>query len=258
MRKGTFAALRNVKQIVMRRIGRRHAEILEGILDYCFRYQQRADVWGGPFNGQIRRSELFLAMLSACEPSAIIETGTYTGSSTEFMAKASRRPVYSVEADRRNFGFARMRLIRYRNVKLSLGDSREFLTQFVERYSTRYAERPLLFYLDAHWGEDLPLSDELKIVFSSLPRAIVMIDDFQVPGDAGYTFDDYGPGRMLTHDYIAPLVAQHQLTEFYPKAPSVTDSGRRRGCVVLARDLRLVDALSRISDLRKRVSPPAF
>jgi predicted O-methyltransferase YrrM len=250
--------LKKIKRILMERMGQRRGEILEGMCDYCFRYPQRADTWGGPFNGQTKRSELFLSMISACEPSAIIETGTYTGNSTEFIAKASKLPVYSVEANRRNFVFARMRLIRYGNVRLSLGDSREFLTNFVERHSARYAGRPLLFYLDAHWGEDLPLSDELKIIFQSLPRAIVMIDDFEVPGDAGYAYDDYGSGKTLTHDYIASLVKQYELIEFYPKAPSVADSGQRRGCVVLARDPGVVDALSRMSVLRKWVSeaPP--
>jgi hypothetical protein len=254
LRKVIVAALRKVRQVLVQRIGHRRAEILEGMVDFCLRYPQRADPWGGPFNGQTKRLELFLSMISACEPAAIIETGTYTGSTTEFMAKASKLPVYSVEAGRRNFAFARMRLIRYRNVKLSLGDSREFLTDFIQKHSVRYADRPLFFYLDAHWGEDLPLSEELGIIFQSLPRAIVMIDDFEVPGDAGYSYDDYGSGRTLTHDHIAPLLAQYQLTEFYPKVPSVADSGRRRGCVVLARDPKLVDALSRMSGLRKSVS----
>jgi hypothetical protein len=214
-------------------------------------YPERGSAWGGPFNGQQKRLELFLSLVSAGRPAAIIETGTYLGTSTEFMAKAVGLPIFTVEAEDRNFGFARMRLRRFHNVKLAFGDSREFLANFVKHRAADYSGRSLLFYLDAHWGADLPLSGELAIVFSSLSRAIVLIDDFQVPDDAGYKYDDYGTAGALTRDYIAPVVRQYRLTEFYPRAPSATESGLRRGCVVLARDPGLVEALSRLPVLRK-------
>ena len=78
-----------------------------------------------------------------------------------------------------------------------------------------------------------------------------MIDDFQVPDDDGYGYDDYGMGKVLTREYIAPAVSQFQLVEFYPTTPSVAESGLRRGCIVVARDPSLVEALSRISLLRR-------
>lgn len=62
----------------------------------------------------------------------------------------------------------------------------------------------LFAYLDAHWGEDLPLAEKLEIVFSWDSDAIVMIDDFQVPDDPGYAYDDYGPGKALTPDLVDP------------------------------------------------------
>jgi len=31
-----------------------------------------------------------------------------------------------------------------------------------------------------------------------------MIDDFQVPDDPGYAYDDYGPGKALTPDLVDP------------------------------------------------------
>ena len=193
-----------------------------GMIDY-FRFPERRDPWGGPFNGQHKRRELFSSLVLTCRPAAIIETGTYVGASTAFMAEVSKLPVYSVEVNPRNFGFAKMRLRKHRRVQLSLSDSREFLTNFIAGDATRYLGHPLLFYLDAHWGEELPLSDELTIIFSSLPQAIVMIDDFQVPDDGGYGYDDYGVGRALTRGYIAPQVKQLELAEFYPATPSAAE-----------------------------------
>ena len=239
-------ALQIVAQYVAAIIGPVH----RGMIDY-FRFPERRDPWAGPFNGQYKRRELFLSLILTCRPAAIIETGTYVGASTEFMATASKLPVYSVEADARNFGFAKMRLSKHRNVHLSFGDSREFLMNFIAGTAARYTGHPLLFYLDAHWGEDLPLSDELAIILSSLSHAIVLIDDFQVPGDEGYGYDDYGAGKALSRGYIAPHVSKFQLAEFYPTTSSAAESGLGRGCVVLAHDQGLIASLSRISLLRK-------
>ena len=242
---------RNALRALRRYLGAIIGPMRLGTIDY-FRFPIRRDLWGGPFNGQRRRQDLFLSVIHTCQPAAIIETGTCTGASTEFMAKVAKLPVYSVEVNLRYLGFAKMRLRKYRNVQLSSGDSREFLKKFITGDAARYMGCPLLFYLDAHWGEDLPLSDELLIIFSSFGRAIVMIDDFQVPGDAGYGYDDYGFGRALNREYIAPRVKQFQLAEFYPTTPSTAESSIRRGCVVLARDPGIVDALSRILLLRKQ------
>jgi predicted O-methyltransferase YrrM len=221
-----------------------------GMLDYLLDRKSK-DPWGGPFNGQKARQDLFRHLLQACRPAAIIETGTYLGSSTQFMAESSGLPIYSVDDNARIYGFAKMRLRKYANVKLSLGDSREFIKKFIGAEASKYAGHPLLFYLDAHWGEDLPLFEEVAKIFSSPSQAIVMVDDFQVPDDDGYTYDDYGKGKALTREYIAPAVSQFQLVEFYPTIPSVAESGLRRGCVVVARDPSLVEALSRISLLRR-------
>jgi predicted O-methyltransferase YrrM len=232
----------------------RNARSLLGQLDWACSTtsldRKSKDPLRGPFNGQKVRQDLFRRLLQACRPAVIIETGTYLGSSAQFMAESSRLPVYSVDDNARIYGFAKMRLRKYANVKLSR-DSREFIKKFIEAEASKYAGHPLLFYLDAHWGEDLPLFEEVAKIFSSCSQAIVMIDDFQVPDDDGYAYDDYGMGKALTRDYIAPAVSQFQLVEFYPTTPSVAESGLRRGCVVVARDPSLVEALSRISLLRR-------
>ena len=131
-----------------------------GMLDYLL--GRRKGPLASPFNGQKVRQELFRHLLQACRPAAIIETGTYLGSSTAFMAECSGLPVYSVEADARNYGFAKMRLKKYDNVKLSLADSREFITKFIEGEGIRYTRHVLLFYLDAHWGEISHCSTKLR------------------------------------------------------------------------------------------------
>ena len=204
-----------------------------GMVDY-YCYPKQRVTWGGPFNGQHNRQRIFKAILALLQPAAIIETGTYVGTTTEFLAQFGL-PVFTVEGNPRNYGFARVRLRKWRNVSLVFGDSREALLRWFGNSLCSVTDGALFIYLDAHWYADLPLAEELDIVFKQCPAAVVMVDDFQVPDDPGYGHDDYGPGKALTVDYIAPAMERYGLVALYPATPALSESGARRGCVILAR-----------------------
>jgi hypothetical protein len=173
--------------------------------------------------------------VSTVAPALILETGTYLGTTTELMAKTGIA-IVSVERDARNFGFARMRLRRFRNVEVRLGDSRVEARRALHFHRSALQSRPFFAYLDAHWNEDLPLAEELDIVFQHCPTAVVMVDDFRVPDDPGYGYDDYGRGKALDELYVRPAVAAHRLAVLYPVLRSTEETGQRRGCAVLARE----------------------
>jgi predicted O-methyltransferase YrrM len=240
-------AVKPVKQSLSTIIGPKRL----GIVDYL-RFSKQGDC--GPFNGQRKRQELFVSLIQSCQPSAIIETGTYRGASTEFMSEASKVSVYSIETSARNFSFAKMRLRNRRNVRLLLGDSRKVLLKFFEGEGRSYANQRLLFYLDAHeahHAEDHPLAEELTTILLAVSQPIIMIDDFQVPDDPGYDYDIYGVDKVLSRAWIARDIGRYELTEFYPRTPSTEETGSRRGCVVLARNPDDIGALSSIPLLRK-------
>ena len=218
-----------IKKVLRQLLGGR----ILGTVDY-WRFSERRTAWGGPFNGQERRRELFAALVQKLRPAAIIETGTHLGTTTEFMAE-NDVPIYSVEANRRSLGFARARLWRKRHVTIRSGDSRDALRAFFAGPLRSRGSAPILVYLDAHWQDDLPLVGELEIIFGNCPEAAVVIDDFEVPGDRGFAFDDYGPGKALNAAYIVPVVDAHDLMIFYPSASSGEETGARRGCVVLCK-----------------------
>jgi len=93
----------------------------------------------------------------------------------------------------------------------------------------------VFFYLDAHREDDLPLREELEIIFTYWQRPIVMIDDFQVP-DSDYAFDDYGPGKTLNLDYLQPVIAAYNISVFFPAVDVAEETGVKRGCVVLCQE----------------------
>jgi hypothetical protein len=221
-----------------------------GIIDYL-RAPELGAEWG-PFNGQTARQALFVEIVTKTRPHALVETGTSLGATTELMSQTGL-PVFTIELYPRHYGFARARFWRKRNIKLLHDDSRTGLRRLFDGPLQALAGHTLFFYLDAHghvFGDDLPLAEELDIVFRRCPSAVVMIDDFEVPSDAGYGYDDYGRGKALVSGYIRPAISAHQLRACYPSTPSFADypstpmaaeglaaSGRlRRGCVVLAKE----------------------
>ena len=204
---------------------------LAGAIEYTLHPDRGA--WAGPFNGQCSRQDLFRSLVEKFAPVAIVETGTFLGTTTAFLAE-TELPIYSVESDPHNYGFAKARFWRRRNIHLLRGDSRNALQKMFDGPLRWARNRSIFVYLDAHWGTDLPLAEELCIVFGVCTNAIVMVDDFQVPFDTGYGHDDYGPGRVLTAELIDPIVAAHSLQVFYPSTPSAEETGARRGCVVIA------------------------
>ena len=199
-----------------------------GALEYFLSPRLRGS-FGGPFNGQQNRQEMFRELVDRFHFSAIVETGTYRGTTTDMLARIGV-PVYTVELHPRYFSYSRMRfwwegrphLHLYRN------DSRTFLRQL--RADPSVPRENVFFYLDAHWGDDLPLREELEIIFGDWKRSVVMIDDFAVP-NFDYKFDDYGPGKALNLEYIASLVSAHRLAVYFPALNAATD--KDRGCVVL-------------------------
>src|SRR5579862_7023560 len=69
----------NEPLVLAKRIGRQIlSPSLLGYLDY-YRFPKLAASWGGPFNGQRARQEIFNALLRAIPFDLIVETGTYRG-----------------------------------------------------------------------------------------------------------------------------------------------------------------------------------
>ena len=81
-------------------------------------------------------------------------------------------------------------------------------------------------YLDAHWLEFLPVTDELKTLIEWGGDFIALIDDFKVEHDLGYGFDEY-QGDVFIGKHMIPNDAN--LRVFVPQKPSQLEGLSRRG-----------------------------
>ena len=189
----------------------------------------------GPLNGQAGRQALVEEILALCQPQAIIETGTYLGTTSKWFAERTSVPILTVESHPDRHKEARAALQHRPHVHAVAGDSRDLLRSWAGD-----AELPndnCFFYLDAHWNQDLPLVEELDVIVEHFVDPIIMVDDFEVPGDEGYGFDEYGPGRALTLEII-PSTLRTSFVPLFPTLLSSHETGYRRGTVVLVQHER--------------------
>jgi predicted O-methyltransferase YrrM len=201
------------------------------------------------FNGQQNRKKIFQDVIKKVDFDAIIETGTWNGNTTGYMAKMAGLPVYTCELVKPYYSVAKMRLqeiAAMQSLYFHQQDSRSFLKELA---STELSQKKVFIYLDAHWYEDLPLREELELIGKTWKESVIMIDDFQVPGDPGYGYDNYGIGKKLTLDLILDLLHTLDLVPFFPALSSEQETGAKRGCIVLTRKGKLAETLSHIPSL---------
>jgi hypothetical protein len=233
-----------IKSIALKIIGEKNA----GRLDYLLNRKSKA-AWG-PLNGQTIRQGVYAELLARMGFQAIVETGTFRGTTSEFFAQ-SGLPVYTVEFLPRNFGYASQRFSGNSSVHVYCGDSPDFLRALADDPSVPKSK--VFFYLDAHVQDrsqyhKAPLQEELELVFTRWSESVVMVDDFQVPGFS-YSFDDWGPGKTLNLECLAPL--KHlKLSAFFPAVDVSKETGEKRGWVVLCREENIVKIVQGVPNLR--------
>ena len=196
----------------------------------------------GPLNSQRGRQWLMQSLVQVLKPTAIIETGTYLGRTTQWFAEHYDGPIYTIEADAELFAWTAPRLNASSQITALLGDSRIALARWAT--DDTVPKDRVLFYLDAHWNSDLPLKEEVSTITGAWRDSAIVIDDFRVPHDWGYRFDDYGPGRALTLSHLDGVAPG--MTPLFPTLPSAQETGARRGMVLLVSTSRVSELVSQL------------
>ncbi len=143
-----------------------------------------------PLHGDLVSIKLFKELVEHFEIDTIVETGTFRGFTTGLLAGMfPNLKIYTCEINNINYLKARKNLAKYKNVTIFKGTSPKFLAYLLDN---KKIGNKTLFYLDAHWLDDWPLEEEMKTISTRLNQAVVIIDDFKVPGDEKFAFDKYG------------------------------------------------------------------
>lgn len=163
---------------------------------------------------------LIIELINEFKPTTLVETGTFKANTTLFLSRLTggKIPIYTCEISRIYFWESRWRLRGQSSVTLKRSSSPIFIKKLAR---DKVLDGLPLFFLDAHGGSDyLPLLDELREL-SLLGKAIIIIDDFLVPGRSEFAFDfcsyDTGKIRPLDFSLIKPVLNPgHQYNFLYP------------------------------------------
>lgn len=146
------------------------------------------------FHGDRVYQSLITDLIAHLGVTHFVETGTYLGDTSRFVAESfPALPILTCEMDAQVYARARRRLRRYAQIEIVKASSADVVQDFIDRRSK--FERPL-FFLDAHWYEYWPLADELKAISSAGGQAVIIVDDFEVPGHPDFAFDSYVPRHI--------------------------------------------------------------
>jgi len=187
------------------------------------------------FHGDEIWREMVARLIDFFNPTSIIETGTFKGHTTSYLANIFEGNVFSCEVVGMYYRESRYCLRNRGNVKIFHGSSSKVLNKLVAENLLGYTP---LFFLDAHWYSYWPLCDELAVI-KKLPRAIIMIDDFRVPQRPNFGYESQAKNGIIVDcslDMIsAELSKNNEHNVIFPKYGS--GNTHFRGYITIFQDM---------------------
>jgi hypothetical protein len=204
-------------------------------LDDLIAYGRRRPING--FNREIIRAYVASSLHKMYGCTSFVETGTQHGYTTAFARRAFRTPVFSSELNNTSYLVAKMYLAWARQTKLSHSNSSEFLKENCNKENL--GNNPM-FYLDAHWNEYMPLPDELLAIAEQCPKAVILIDDFEIPWEPKFKYDGY-PDVRINVDTVRKFLGKRdgEYSMYLPSyGPEVDPGGKAIGyaAILLGQD----------------------
>lgn len=160
---------------------------------YLMQCQEKA--WAG----DIHLAEEILRLRDKHGLDAVIETGTYIGTTTLWLAKHFKE-VITAEVMAECHAIAKSRLAHLPHVHAYLGAGKDVLADI---------ERDYLIFLDAHpmdgtgKGYDVVIQELEAIAKSGTKPSVIAMHDFQVPDHPDFQFDRFD-GKPFTLDWVGP------------------------------------------------------
>lgn len=171
---------------------------------------ETSDIMLKPFNSDLEFTQLAQEFIHNYRFQTAIETGTYRGSTTRWLAKEIGY-VYTIETD--EIMYMNVDLSRNINIEHIYGKSETILPSILAKIPS---DEKVFIYLDAHWGDSWPILDELRAIRESKVKCMVVIDDMLVPNRPDIQFDSF-KGLPLSIQYLTPVISHfHNISMYIP------------------------------------------
>ena len=224
---------------------------LSNALTPHIRIDSYLDLWVvRPMNGQRTRLRTSFLLSQLVKPSIAIESGSYLGTTTQYLVSLVSEKTYSIEVNAEFAAVAKARLesdIHSGRIEIVDGDSAVEMPRILGGLDSK--SHTVFAYLDAHWLEHIPLRDEVQALLEWGGDFVAVVDDFYIPSDLGYGYDQYRNHRVD----ISHIPNSDKISVWVPEDDSSTESGAHRGTayIVSSRFKDLVTAESKNLKLRK-------
>lgn len=180
----------------------------------------------GPFNEDVFMQDAFLELKKKHKIKFVIETGTYHGTTTEWLAN-NFGEVGTVEVNKAFYEAANLVLDKYDNVYQYYGNSAEMLEEMIGDTESKR----LLVFLDAHWYAN-PLLGELEVIAACGIKPVLVIHDFYNPFHPEFGYDVY-PDQNITYnfDYVSAALEKIYGAGGFNHWYNQEATGAKRGCL---------------------------
>jgi hypothetical protein len=161
-----------------------------------------------PFNGDTFVQAEFLKLKEKFNIDRVIETGSCLYSTTKWLGE-NFESVKTIEINQEYAEYGMHKVKDMPNVKAIVGiSSVDWLNQVASVYEsdhTTILDFKHLFFLDAHWGDDCPLLQELEAIskLRTTQKPVIVIHDFKVPNEPTLGYDSIH-SQAFEFDWIKP------------------------------------------------------
>ena len=180
------------------------------------------------FSGDSFIANNFLKLKQKFNIENVVETGTYEGDTTIFLAKNFKN-VFSIECNQETILKAILNIKNANvNAHLIFGKSEEVFNVLLPKINNN-----TIFYLDAHWYAHCPLRDELNLIKKFNLKPVIAIHDFYVPGSKTLGYDSYN-NQSFTYEWIKDdldLIYEKNYSYFYNN--DIDSEGSKRGIIYI-------------------------
>lgn len=183
----------------------------------------------GALNEDVIAQKEFLFVKDKYNLKYAVETGTCLGYTTQFLSE-NYDIVHTIEIapNFKEIAFEN-RLKNLQNVKMYEGSSSNMLINMINDLPSKDG---IFIFLDAHWGQNCPLKDELNQIAKANVKPCIAIHDFVVPNNPELGFDSID-GQPFNYEWLKENIDSiygEEGYEYYYNSESV---GAKRGIIYI-------------------------
>lgn len=180
------------------------------------------------FNDDMVVTKEVTRIIQHFKPKYIIETGTHEARTSKYLASLGIE-FHTIEINKEYYEDCKQKLQHFDNATVHLGASDEVLNSLLPKLKLNDNEY-IFFYLDAHWGANFPLKNELNIIgHYCCNKSLICIDDFQVP-NRNFQHDRYD--NEILGDNMIKYSKRHLNDQNHPYISYYNDASLRNGVTV--------------------------